>query len=319
MRDKAVYKLAIDPEFKALICPLYDNEYQKLEEDILKDGCRDPLIIWEGIIIDGHNRYEICRRLQISFAVTEKDFSCREAAMAWICANQLGRRNLSEEMRKYLIGMQYESEKTAGQIPNTSFLVYERPSKVEQETQMPLGRQMIAARIAKQNHITLGTVQKYAQYARSIEMIRKKAPEIVPKILSGIYKISHNNMVALASYMPEEIKRVFGEIERRQSIHVQHKKTRAEIQQISQKTIERTKDGVQSVKDMPPPDPDAEVTGLMLTIPSWVSSMERIQHTADFKHVSTQSIQKLISTLKNLEQKTKEILSDVRGELNGRL
>jgi DNA-binding transcriptional regulator/RsmH inhibitor MraZ len=64
-------KLRIDPEFKSLIPPLATEEYAGLEESILAEGCRDALILWDGILIDGHNRYEICTRHNIPFETTE--------------------------------------------------------------------------------------------------------------------------------------------------------------------------------------------------------------------------------------------------------
>ena len=114
--------LIIDPRFKNLIPPLQRTEYLQLEENLLADGCRDPLVVWRGTLVDGHNRYEICMRHRIPFSVTEVDFYCREEAIAWICANQLGRRNLSEGTRKYLIGKQYDSEKFVSKIKNPSGL-----------------------------------------------------------------------------------------------------------------------------------------------------------------------------------------------------
>ncbi len=99
--------LEVDPEFKALIRPLRKDEYLQLEVNLSIDGCRDPIITWNNIIIDGHNRYEICNRLHIPYAVREMPFENRERAIVWICSNQLGRRNITEETRRYLIGKQY--------------------------------------------------------------------------------------------------------------------------------------------------------------------------------------------------------------------
>ena len=59
--------MVIDKEFKTLIPALTDEEYKGLEESILKDGCRDALVLWGDILIDGHNRYEICTRQNIPF------------------------------------------------------------------------------------------------------------------------------------------------------------------------------------------------------------------------------------------------------------
>lgn len=89
-------RLKTDEEFKHLIRPLRQREYTQLEQNILSDGCRDPIVVWNDIIVDGHNRYEICMRCDIPFEVKEMEFECREAAIAWICANQLGRRNITE-------------------------------------------------------------------------------------------------------------------------------------------------------------------------------------------------------------------------------
>ena len=89
--------LKIDPEFKDLIRPLRRKEYLQLEENILDEGCRDPIIIWNDYIIDGHNRYSICTKYSIPFNTVSKDFSSREEVIVWICKNQLGRRNITEE------------------------------------------------------------------------------------------------------------------------------------------------------------------------------------------------------------------------------
>lgn len=168
MDEKTIRPLKIEPKFKNLIRPLQRKEYLQLEQNILSDGCRDPIITWNGVIVDGHNRYEICMRHQIPFAVLEMDFSCEAEAIAWICANQLGRRNISEETRKYLIGKQFEAEKLAGAVKNPNgnnqYSTFDEavviaPQEQDEETH---SRSKTAERIAKDNHISKGTVEKYA-------------------------------------------------------------------------------------------------------------------------------------------------------------
>ena len=108
---KDLYTLNTDNEFQQLIRPLTSEERKQLEANIVADGCRDPITVWNGIIIDGHNRYEICHNHNIPFNIHKMNFDSREDVIQWICANQLGRRNISEEARKFLIGKQYETEK----------------------------------------------------------------------------------------------------------------------------------------------------------------------------------------------------------------
>ncbi|MFR3004290.1 MAG: hypothetical protein ACLTML_02545 [Blautia faecis] len=107
--------LRIDPEFESKIPPLTEEEYQLLEENILQDGVvLNPLIVWNGCIVDGHNRFRIIQaHPEIKYTVFEKEFPDRYAAIAWICCNQLGRRNLTPQQKKYLIGQRYEAEKLA--------------------------------------------------------------------------------------------------------------------------------------------------------------------------------------------------------------
>ena len=106
--EKALYELKIDPEFAALIPTPEIEELKRLEASIKKEGCTDPLIVWKGTIIDGHNRYSICTRLGIPFSYTEKDdLSDRNAVEAWIIERQLARRNLTK-YQKSKLALKYE-------------------------------------------------------------------------------------------------------------------------------------------------------------------------------------------------------------------
>ena len=95
-------QLHIDSEFKNLIPPLTDDEYKQLEENVVKEGCRDSLVVWNGTIVDGHNRYEICNKHSIEFKTAEMEFETRDGAIEWIIRNQFGRRNLPNYERAKL-------------------------------------------------------------------------------------------------------------------------------------------------------------------------------------------------------------------------
>ena len=103
MTEKKVYDLTVDPEFRDLIPPLNEEELKLLEASIVADGCESPLIVWNGVIVDGHNRYAICRKHEIPFAIQEKNFSSRDDAMLWMLRNQLGRRNLNDYQRGEMV------------------------------------------------------------------------------------------------------------------------------------------------------------------------------------------------------------------------
>ena len=104
--------LKIDPEFQGKIPPLNAEEEHILEQNMIQERrLLNPLIIWNGYILDGHSRYRILKHHpEIAFEVKEIQLPDRYAALAWICQNQLGRRNLDPERRKFLMGKTYENE-----------------------------------------------------------------------------------------------------------------------------------------------------------------------------------------------------------------
>lgn len=89
----------IDPEFQAAIPPLSEAELSILTESLKAEGCRESLLVWNGLLIDGHNRYAICTEYDIPFKTSEVHFASRTDALVWIKKNQLGRRNLTDYQR----------------------------------------------------------------------------------------------------------------------------------------------------------------------------------------------------------------------------
>ena len=108
MTEKKMWTLKIDEEFEALIPPLTEEEHRMLEESILKNGCEMPILVWDGIIVDGHNRYEICQAHSVPFATEEKAFESRTEVVLWMLRNQLGRRNLNSFQRAEIV-LRYEA------------------------------------------------------------------------------------------------------------------------------------------------------------------------------------------------------------------
>jgi len=102
-------ELKINQEFKNLIPPLTKEEYKGLEKSLLEEGCRDALVTWNGTIVDGHNRYELCQKHGIDFDVIEKEFENEEEAKVWIIDNQNARRNLTD-------GWKFELKQTRKKI-----------------------------------------------------------------------------------------------------------------------------------------------------------------------------------------------------------
>lgn len=94
--------ITIDKEFESLIPPLSPEEFQQLEENCVKEGIRDALITWNGILIDGHNRFKIAAKHGLLWNEKRMEFADRDEAKIWIYKNQLGRRNIAPFVRAEL-------------------------------------------------------------------------------------------------------------------------------------------------------------------------------------------------------------------------
>lgn len=168
--ERGLMEIKIDQEFKDLIPAISEEELKGLEESIIKEGCRDPLVLWDDIIIDGHNRFDICTRHEIKFKTVVKGFDDRDQAKLWIICNQLSRRNLPPIQMSYLRGLQYTLEKKehGGQIPGS--MGQNDPSLTTAE------------RIAEQHHVSPATVKRDAKFAEAVDQL---PPEEKKEVLSG--------------------------------------------------------------------------------------------------------------------------------------
>lgn len=177
----------IDPEFAALIPPLSAEERQQLEENIIHHGgARDPLVIWqqEQILLDGHNRYEICTRHGLPFRVEELQFDERDQAEEWIIRNQFGRRNLSLYVRTQL-ALRLE-ETIAARAKNNQKLSKGRGKKGCQNSDNLIDTKKEIAKAAKISHDTVAKVKKIS----AAEQAGKVDAETVARLRTGDVSIN---------------------------------------------------------------------------------------------------------------------------------
>ena len=302
-----------DEEFKRLIPPLTPDEFIRLEDDIVAHGCLSPLIVWNNILLDGYNRLEICTTHNIPFQVKSLLFENRDAAISWICTHQIGRRNLSEDNRRYILGKLFEVQKRIN-VKNPQGL-----NQYSKEKHAPIyeTKYGLARDLGDKFHVAHSTIERYAQYSRAIDRMADVVPTIIPKIMTGEVHIGVKSMIRLAGLPEYEIEHVVSKIDQGNLgetgadaiIHAVAKE-HASIPTISNpKPIT-----VPSVKDVPAFDPDADVTSLTLTIPSWESSILRVKENANLVNVSVKAKMELrvafislIETINTMLEQMKEV------------
>lgn len=176
--------MLINENFRNLIPPLTESEYSELEQSILTEGCREPLTVWNNMIVDGHHRFEICQKYNIPFETKEINFETEDDAKIWIITNQLARRNISDftrielalKRKEILLAMGREKQKqTLKQYRDTVLL---QDNKTDEEPHNT--RNILATEIK----ISPGYIAK-------AEQIIKQAPEeLLDKLRKGDISIS---------------------------------------------------------------------------------------------------------------------------------
>lgn len=314
MVEQYIHKLKIDMVFRQLVPPLMIKDLLYLEESIIRDGCHNPLSIWNNIILDGYNRYEICTRLQIPFTIQRIYLKNREEAIAWICKNELKRYNITEEARRYLIGKRCEIEKLLGarHVDRASqYAKKEHLTKILPETIFNPTTIQTRERLCKEHNISIPSIINYEKYTNALDLLSEIVPELVPKILMSDIKISIQNTIALSQLSELEIKNLS------KLIVDNPPKFILNLRQIllkKQSSIETCSFKIPfgSIKEMPAYDPDAEVSSLILTIPSWISSIDRARSTSDFSKVTENACHRLEKELTELKMTIDNMLSIIK-------
>lgn len=192
----------IDPEFKSLLASLSKEEREQLEANILSDGAiLEPITVWDGILLDGHNRLEIAKKHDLPYAIKEIELKDRHAALTWIINHQLGKRNLTPQQASYLRGKRKLAEvKNVGR-PNKKCSGNQNIKPTER-TNMRLGREFGV------NHTVIAADGKYA---KAVDAIAESAgPEAREKILSGEIKVPRSRLVeTIGECTKSEVKNIF--------------------------------------------------------------------------------------------------------------
>ena len=316
MTEFKMCQLTIDEEFRRLAQLRSQDDHAHLEESILRDGCTAPLCVWNGTILDGHQRYEICKRHRIPFKIACIFLRWREEAIAWICANQLARHNVPEESRWYLIGKRYEAEhrlSACAVTRNNRFM-----GNVENATaEKPFLRESaneIFERLGRQYHVHPRSMGNYGAYSRAIDFLLPIAPEMVSKVFSGQVKVSQMGVLRIARLSVLDIQRVSKLIMEAPDGRVSSEIYRMFPKRKNCSPLNTLRTLTKSVKDVPVYDPDAELLNIILTIPSWVSSMERVCSNADFAKATGHACEKLEEELSGLKSAADMMIQTMKGK-----
>ena len=207
--------IVVNEELKAYIDPLTPDEYQALERSILAEGCRDALVLWGNVLVDGHNRYGICQKHNLPFRTVQNPrFQSMEDVHLWMIDQHLGRRSVSDFQRGVLALRKREI--VAERRARSAAQAVQDPTPVPEPVAEAQGAEAAPAspppvlppEVSAQE--ALETREALARAARLsssqvvlIEKIQKQgAPELVAAVKAGM--VSINAAAAVASLPAEE-------------------------------------------------------------------------------------------------------------------
>ena len=326
--------LEIKNVFKELAFPSSDTELDSLKGSLIRDGCMEPIIVWNDMILDGHKRYKICTAEKIPFDVQKVSFDSEEDAVIWLCRRRIGEFISSDPYHRYLIGKWYIAQKAINkrartlqkdgenteQVPgkrnkyvaeaniesNTSNNDFKDIPGKSKRTDNDISKPKIkfpdtSAQVAKKIGTTRSIVQVGGEYAEAMDKLAEEDPLLYEAILRKDVHFSFTLVIQLSELKGKVFKESVITALRAQDKQKRNNRKREE--QVSPDVSKEEKVPLKTgIKEMPEYDPDMELKGLMLTIPTWINQIARVEKRTDMNRATGKVKEQLDATLLRLRE-----------------
>lgn len=285
--------ITVDEEFENLIKPISALEKHRLTIDV-RTRQSAHIRIWNNIVLCDSELLGICREYPVPCSIITKEFQSRNEAMIYVCEEQLKRDDLTSEYRRYLIGKRYILE-------------------VKRNTNPKNTKVAIASQVAEQYFMSAGAIQKYGQYAEALDSVFAMVPEAASFVLNSKVRISQECTSELARLPKEELAVLVQTIKEKPNARMTFSEIKHEIRwknyTASTKTKPRKpKEENLEIRKIPKYDPDAAMSSLSLTIPSWISSIKQAMERTHLSETSLEGRYKLKDQLYALDDEILRVI-----------
>ena len=177
-------ELKIDPELRDLLPPLTSEEYKQLEKNIVENGFdrNFPIMEWQGFIVDGHNRYDICKKHHIEPIIGTLAYKTKEEVMEWMLDIQLGRRNLTP-IQKIAITEKYrpiyEKQAKENLVNAGKMFGVGKEEKPSQNSSKAINKIDVRAKLAETAGVSTDT------YSKGAKILNSDNEKLKQEVLSG--------------------------------------------------------------------------------------------------------------------------------------
>ena len=292
----------IDPEFKRLSVPLSPEEERRLENSLIREGCKEPIAVWHGCILDGHKRYEICSYEEMEYETVEMDFATKDEALLWVCKKHLATVKPSSTAYRYLLGKRYG---------------YEKKSYKRNPQKMPImnsdrAKQAgpVCCLLADEAILNYNTIKRYSTFAIRMDIIAVRDIAMFEAILAEKIPVTYADVTRYSTMDSVKLVNVRRKLLRENDVKMHQRKPRKKARE-DKKTEEKMEQAVpleMGIKEMPAFDPDMEFRGLALTIPTWMNAIARSRAKTNIELVSEPTKAQLAVILRRLEEQITQTL-----------
>lgn len=292
MNAKIIAPLKILPEFRLLSPAISQTEYDALEKKLIASEKPIVIKVWENIILFEFDQYDICLKNGLNIRLERHNFNVREEALLWVCRYNLNHIKPCALLYRYLLGKVSKLERICSKMEENPII--DTPINIY-TSKYCCKAEDIHKQVGEEFGKAASTIAKYELYANSIDKIQSNIPNIAYDILNGIIKVDLNTSIYLGNLDRNEL----SELSERKVVKTKNNVIIQFSDNFITKSYSENAKEIGSIKKMPEYDPDAEITSLSLTIPSWRSSIQRITNI-DLSQSSSRSKEDLCNELHDL-------------------
>lgn len=294
--------LLIDKTFREIDIPLKPAQHRELEKQIKKSSVTEPVYIWNGYILAGYERYDLCEKHNRMYTGKVLYFPRKSEAVAWACREQLKRKDLCRQAVCWLL---YRLYKALYEIENRKIAKEQFQYKLlspsfrsERTSDSPKENTSLLIRIGDEYHWSKATIRNYVRFGRQLDQLEEMFPGIRIRILKGEVEIALMYMDALMHMPQEDLEKMISDPACRKLMPPE-----SAINHIRAKRDPRYKRKVHvetAIKETPAYDPDADVNGLNYTIMAWIKALNRTRESVDFHNATKKGRENLYHALRAL-------------------
>ena len=282
--------------------PLSPEEERRLENSLIREGCKEPIAVWHSCILDGHKRYEICSYEEIEYVTVEMDFATKDEALLWVCKKHLATVKPSSIAYRYLLGKRYGYEKKS----------YKRnPQKVPiMNSDRAKQAGPVCCLLADEATLNYNTIKRYSTFAIRMDIIAVRDIAMFEAILAEKIPVTYADVTRYSTMDSVKLVNVRRKLLREKDVKMRQRKPRKKAAG-GEKKEEKTEQATpleMGIKEMPAFDPDMEFRGLALTIPTWMNVIARSRAKTNIEMVSEPTKAQLAVILRRLEDQITQTL-----------